>query len=93
MRFVKLNEYIAIIGTLAQHGPLNPAQIVSLSSSIDYDKLKLALAFLLSQDLLLETSEGKVFPCYSITERGLRILKYFSYRTSIRNHRDGSREL
>jgi predicted transcriptional regulator len=77
---VKLYEYVAILGTLANHGPINPAQMVSLVS-IDHDKLKLALSFLQNQGFLLsETPDGKILPSYSITKRGLRILDFFRYQ-------------
>ena len=83
MTMVRLDEYVAILGTLTHHGPINPAQMVSLSS-MDYNELMLALSFLHRNGcVLLETSGGRVFPSYSITERGLRILEFFNYRTSI----------
>jgi predicted transcriptional regulator len=80
MTLVKLDAYVALLETVANQGTINPAQMASLSS-IEPNKLTLALAFLQSQGCLsVETSDGKDFPCYSITERGLRILKFFNYR-------------
>ena len=75
-----LNEYIAILGTVAHHNPSNLTQLAALIS-INYDKLAEALDFLHSQGcLLLATSEEKTDSHYSITERGLRILEFFNNR-------------
>jgi len=75
-----LNEYIAILGTVAYHNPSNLAQLAALIR-IDYDKLANALDFLHCQGcLLLQTSEVKTGSHYSITERGLRILEFFNNR-------------
>jgi predicted transcriptional regulator len=75
-----LNEYVAILGTVAYHNPSNLAQLAALIR-IDYDKLADALDFLHGQGcLLLATSEVKTGSQYSITERGLRILEFFNNR-------------
>jgi predicted transcriptional regulator len=75
-----LNEYVAILGTLAHYNPSNLTQLAALIS-IDFDKLKDALDFLHSQGcLILATSEVKTDSHYSITERGLRILEFFNNR-------------
>jgi hypothetical protein len=78
---VNLNEYVAILGTVAHHNPSNLAQLAALII-MDFDKLKDALDFLHSQGcLFLVSSEVKISSRYSITERGLRILEFFNKRT------------
>jgi predicted transcriptional regulator len=75
-----LNEYVAILGTIAHHNPSNLAQLAPLIR-MHYDKLADALDFLHSQGCLhLVTSEVKTCSHYCITERGLRILEFFDNR-------------
>jgi hypothetical protein len=79
---VKLDGYVALLETLANNGNANPAQMISLSG-IGQKELKPALVFLQDQGcLLVEPSNGKAFPRYSITQRGLRILKFFNFQSS-----------
>jgi predicted transcriptional regulator len=73
-----LDEYVAILGTVAHNKPSNLARLAALMG-IDYNKLEDALAFLLSQKcLLLVTSEVETSSRYNITERGLRIMEFFN---------------
>ena len=81
MIFVKLDEYVALLGTLANYGPIDAAQITSLTS-IQRDKLMVALAFLQNQVCVrLEPSVGKALSDYTITERGFRVLRFFTHLT------------
>jgi predicted transcriptional regulator len=76
-----LNEYLAILGTIAHHNPSYLAQLTDLFR-MDHDKLLDALNFLLSQGCLVqETTEARTTSKFTITERGLRILEFFNKRT------------
>jgi len=75
MSSVKLGEYITIIGLLAENGNLKTVSLLSFSK-MDINKLEHALEFLQSQRVIRKTPT-KETSTYSVTARGLTILKFF----------------
>ena len=81
MTLTKLEEYVAITRTLAQQGPLKPAQIAVLTK-IAKAKLEEYLDFLLEQGVIKEQPSKKTV-LYTTSDRGIKILKFFGVETSI----------
>jgi len=81
MKFATLSDYIAIMGKLAQKGPL---KALELQSSLAIEKIVLegALSFLVTQRVIEERIMGEELSGYIVTARGYKILRYFSKRVS-----------
>jgi predicted transcriptional regulator len=79
---ITLSEYITILKIIAHQNPVNPVHVTPLENG-EYEKLAVALTFLENQRCIkLEKPGQKTLTAYSITERGLRILKFFNQQTT-----------
>jgi len=76
MRRSKLEMYIDILKVLAHRGPLKLTHIM-YKANVNCSVLKQYLDFLIKQNLVEERTVGKKRTVYAITERGLKVLKYF----------------
>jgi hypothetical protein len=81
MKFATLSDYIAIIGKLAEKGPLEASELQSLLA-IEKVALEGALSFLVTQHVIKERIIGDASSGYIVTARGFKILRYFSKRVS-----------
>jgi len=76
MRRSKLEMYIDILRVLAQKGPLKLTHIM-YKANVNCSVLKEYLDFLIKQELVEEKTVGKKRIVYAVTEKGLKVLKYF----------------
>jgi len=76
MRRSKLEMYIDILKVLAQRGPLKLTHIM-YKANVNCSVLKEYLDFLIQQDLVEEKTVGKKRIVYVVSEKGLKVLKYF----------------
>jgi predicted transcriptional regulator len=76
MKLSRLEMYVEIIGLLAQKGPLKLIHIVN-KVNLNYRVLKEDLTFLIKQGLVEERTLGKDRTYFSVTQRGINVLKYF----------------
>jgi len=76
MRRSKLEMYIDILKVLAHKGPLKLTHIM-YKANVNCSVLKQYLDFLITQSLVEEKTLGKKRTVYAITEKGLKVLKYF----------------
>ena len=76
MRRSKLEMYIDILKVLANRGPLKLTHVM-YKANVNCSVLKEYLDFLIQQNLVEEKTVGKKRIVYTITENGLRVLKYF----------------
>jgi predicted transcriptional regulator len=76
MRRSKLEMYIDILKVLAHKGPLKLTHIM-YKANVNCSVLKQYLDFLIDQGLVEEKTLGKKRIVYAITEKGLKVLKYF----------------
>jgi len=76
MRRSKLEMYIDILKVLAHRGPLKLTHIM-YKANVNCSVLKQYLDFLIQQGLVEEKTLGKKRIVYAITEKGLKVLKYF----------------
>jgi len=76
MRRSKLEMYIDILKVMAQRGPLKLTHIM-YKDNVNCSVLKEYLNFLIQQDLVEETIVGKKRIVYVVSEKGLKVLKYF----------------
>ena len=76
MRRSKLEMYIDILKVLAQRGPLKLTYIM-YKANVNCSVLKEYLDFLIQQDLVEEQTVGKKRIVYVVSEKGLKVLKYF----------------
>ena len=76
MRRSKLEMYVDILKVLAQKGPLKLTHIM-YKANVNCSILKEYLDFLINKELVEEKilTKGKVV--FSITQRGVTVLKYF----------------
>ena len=81
MRKTALEEYVAILVSLAHQIPLKPAQIES-ATHIHKIKLKKRLAFL-TETGATKVQTTKKISAYEITPHGTNILRFFELETSI----------
>jgi predicted transcriptional regulator len=76
MRRSKLEMYIDILKVLAHKGPLKLTHIM-YKANVNCSVLKEYLDFLIDQELVEEKTVGKKRIVYAVSEKGLRVLKYF----------------
>ncbi|MGD0405493.1 MAG: winged helix-turn-helix domain-containing protein [Candidatus Bathyarchaeia archaeon] len=76
MRRSKLEMYVDILKVLAQRGPLKLTHIM-YKANVNCKVLKEYLDFLVGQGLVEERIVGKRRVVYTITQRGVTVLKYF----------------
>ena len=76
MRRSHLETYVKIMSLLAQQGPLIQTQIVQ-KTNLDFDILRDYLRFLAKQTLVEERTIGKDRIVFAVTQRGIKVLKYF----------------
>jgi predicted transcriptional regulator len=76
MRRSKLEMYIDILKVLAQRGPLKLTHIM-YKANVNCSVLKEYLDFLMKQELIEEKTVGKKRIVYVVSEKGLKVLKYF----------------
>ena len=76
MRRSKLEMYIDILKVLTQRGPLKLTHIM-YKANVNCSVLKEYLDFLIQQELVEEKTMGKKRTVYVISEKGLKVLKYF----------------
>jgi predicted transcriptional regulator len=76
LRRSKLETYIGILRVLAHKGPLKLTHIM-YKANVNCKVLKENLDYLLKQDLVQERVIGKGRVVYSVTQRGVTLLKYF----------------
>ena len=76
MRRSKLEMYIDILKVLAQRGPLKLTHVM-YKANVNCSVLKEYMAFLIKQGLVEEKSIGKRRLVYTVTQRGIMVLKYF----------------
>jgi predicted transcriptional regulator len=77
MRRSKLQLHISILEVLAYEGPLRFTRLRGLANYHE-NEFKEYLGFLINQGLVTEKRVGKRSAVYSITERGLTIVKQFT---------------
>jgi len=76
MRRSKLEMYIDILKVLAHRGPLKLTHIM-YKANVNCSVLKEYLEFLIQQELVEEKTVGKKRIVYAVSEKGLKVLKYF----------------
>ena len=76
MRRSKLEMYVDILKVLAQKGPLKLTHIM-YKANVNCSILKEYLDFLINKELVEERIATESRVVYSITQRGLTVLKYF----------------
>jgi len=82
LRRSKLEMYVDILKVLARSGPLKLTHIM-YKANVNCSVLKEYLDFLIAQNLVEEKTVGKKRIVYSITERGITVLKYFRELKSV----------
>ena len=76
MRRSKLEMYIDILKVLAQRGPLKLTHVM-YKANVNCSVLKEYISFLIKQGLVEEQTVGKRRLVYTVTQRGIMVLKYF----------------
>ena len=76
MRRSKLEMYIDILRVLSQKGPLKLTHIM-YKANVNCSVLKEYLDFLIEQELVEEKTIGKKRIVFVVSEKGLKVLKYF----------------
>jgi len=76
LRRSKMEIHLDILMTLAQRGPLKLTHIM-YKSNVNCCVLKEYLDFLIQQELVAEKTIKKERIIYTITEKGLTVLKHF----------------
>lgn len=76
MRKTKLEMYVGVLKILAQNDSVKTSNVAD-ELNISTDELKRYLSFLLKQCLIDEQKLNNNRVVYSITQRGIRVLKYF----------------
>ena len=80
MRRSKLEMYIAILGVLANKGPMKMTHIM-YKANVNCSVLKDNLEFLIKQKLVEERTIKKERTIYAVSQRGINVLKYFKELT------------
>jgi predicted transcriptional regulator len=81
MSRTKLQEYVAIVKFLAEYGP-SGVELMKSKAHFNCDKLVGNLEFLIKQGLIEETTR-KNEVAYTATERGIRVLQFFGWFSSV----------
>ncbi|HML02844.1 MAG TPA: winged helix-turn-helix domain-containing protein [Candidatus Bathyarchaeia archaeon] len=76
MRRSKLETYLGILGVLRHNRELKLTHIM-YETNVNCCVLKKYLGFLMKQGLVEERTVGRQRMVYSITQRGITVLKYF----------------
>jgi predicted transcriptional regulator len=76
LRRSKLETYLGILEVLERHSELKLTHIM-YETNVNCCVLKKYLGFLIKQDLVEEQTGGRKRMVYSITQRGITVLKYF----------------
>jgi predicted transcriptional regulator len=76
MRRSKLETYIAILNVLANRGPLKLTHIM-YKANVNCSILREDLGFLIKQKLIEERTVKKEHTVFTITQRGINVLRYF----------------
>ena len=76
MRRSKLEMYIDMLKVLAQKGPLKLTHIM-YKANVNCSVLKEHLEFLITQGLVEERTISRGRVVFSVTQRGITVLKYF----------------
>jgi len=76
MRRSKLEMYVDILSVLARKGPLKLTHVM-YKANVNCSVLKEYLDFLLKQGLVEERTIKKQRTVYTVTQRGITVLKYF----------------
>jgi predicted transcriptional regulator len=76
VRRSKLEMYVDILTVLAHKGPLKLTHVM-YKANVNCSVLKEYLDFLTKQGLVEERTVGKRRTVYSVTQRGITVLKYF----------------
>jgi predicted transcriptional regulator len=77
LRRSKLETHIGILRVLARKGPLKMTHI-KYKADLNCTVLKDYLSFLLKQGLIQEQIISKGVTVFSVTQRGVTVLKYFN---------------
>ena len=80
MRRSKLETYIAILGVLANKGPMKMTHIM-YKANVNCSVLRNNLDFLIKQKLVEERIIKK-HTIFAVTNRGINVLKYFKELTN-----------
>ena len=76
MAQTKLETYVDILKTLANRGPLKNS-VLAGELKIDAREMKRYLSFILKQGLVDESRVGNQRAVYSVTRRGIAVLRCF----------------
>jgi predicted transcriptional regulator len=76
MRRSKREMYIDILRVLAYRGPMR-ITLIMYETNLNCNMLKKYLNFLIEQNLVEDENSGKRKSMFTITEKGISILKYF----------------
>lgn len=76
MRRSKMEIHLDILKTLARKGPLKLTHIM-YKANVNCCVLKEYLDFLIRQELVEEKTAGKKRNVYAVSEKGLKVLRYF----------------
>ena len=82
LRRSKLEMYIDMLKVLAQKGPLKLTHIM-YKANVNCSVLKEHLDFLITQGLVEERTIGRGRVVFSVTQRGITVLKYFHELTQV----------
>ena len=80
MRRSKLETYIAILNVLANKGPMKMTHIM-YKANVNCSVLRGNLDFLIKQKLIEERTIKKEHKIFTVTQRGINVLKYFKELT------------
>jgi len=76
MKRSKLEMYVDILHLLAEDGPLKLTDLMN-TANISSCQIKQQMAFLVKQGMVNEKPVGKTRVTYSVSESGLRAVKFF----------------
>jgi predicted transcriptional regulator len=81
MERTRLEEYLVIVNTLVQNGPLKLSRMTDLTS-LDRALLQERLYFLVHHGIIKKRAENKQTCVYNVSERGLKIVNFFHFGAS-----------
>ena len=76
MKRSKLETYVTILSVLSSSGPLKITHLM-YKTNVNCTILKENMNYLMQQGTVEESISGKNKTVYSITQRGISVLKYF----------------